>query len=174
MTQINSKEEKKQNMILTTAHHDFHRGMKRYSFFKVANQATSNDLVQDTFTKTWKYLVKGGKVILMKSFLYHILNDLIIDEYRKNKSVSLDSLIENGFEPKSEENEHHMNIFDGKIALNLIKLLPTKYCKVMKMKYAQNLTLSEISLITGQSKNTVAVQIHRGIEMLRILYSHSV
>lgn len=38
------------------------------------------------------------------------------------------------------------------------------------MRFVQDLSLTEISLITGQSKNTVAVQVHRGLKKLRTLY----
>jgi DNA-directed RNA polymerase specialized sigma24 family protein len=58
---------------------------------------------------------------------------------------------------------------DGKRALLLIKKIPLKYRKIMLMRYAEDLTLKEISEINGQSKNTNAVQLHRGKEMIRIL-----
>ena len=148
--------------------------MSSYALFKVRNSAMSKDLVQDTFIKTWKYLVKNGKINLMKPFLYHILNQLIIDEYRKkyrkNKTTSLDALIEKGFEPGFDNSERIINTLDGKAILLLIKHLPTKYEKVVRMRYVQNLSLKEISLITGQSKNAVAVQAYRGLEKLKKLY----
>ena len=40
----------------------------------------------------------------------------------------------------------------------------------MYMRYAENLSLEEMSQITKQSKNTIAVQLHRGVEKFRILY----
>jgi len=40
----------------------------------------------------------------------------------------------------------------------------------MQMKYVQNLSLTEMSLLTGQTKNTIAVQAHRGLEKLKDLY----
>lgn len=40
------------------------------------------------------------------------------------------------------------------------------------MRYAQDLSLKEIALITGQSRNTVAVQAHRGLIKLKILYNN--
>lgn len=169
---MNKKEEKKQNDLLTTAYTDFNKGMNGYSYFKVNNHSLSDDLVQDTFIKTWSYLVRGGKIIMMKSFLYHVLNGLIIDEYRKKKPVSLDVIIENGYEPSDPDAQIKMDMFDGKIAILLMEKLPQKYKGVMKMKYVQGLTLKEMSLLTGQTKNTVAVQIHRGIEMLKALYEH--
>jgi len=143
----------------------------------VRNRAMSEDLVQDTFIKTWGYLVKGGKVVVMKAFLYHILNNLIVDEYRKHKTVSLDVLLEKGFEPKtlhSGSPRRLFNILDGKAALLLIQRLPKKYQTVLRMRYVQDLSLKEISLITGQSKNTVAVQIHRGLERLKVFCDPSV
>jgi len=158
---------------LTAAHHDYERGMNSYAFFKTHNHATGQDLVQNTFTKTWAYLVKGGKVDLMKPFLYHILNQLIIDEYRKRKTSSLDALLEKGFEPSFNHFERIFNFFDGKAVLLLIQYLPTKYEKVMRMRYAQDLSLKEISLITGQSRNAVAVQVHRGLIKLKKLYNRT-
>ena len=153
--------------ILTTAHNDYGKRMNSYAFFKVNSHATGQDLVQDTFVKTWAYLVKGGKIDLMKPFLYHILNQLIIDEYRKHKTSSLDALLEKGFEPSFDNAERTFNVFDGKTALLLIQHLPEKYEKVMRMQYVQNLSLKEISLITGQSRNAVAVQAHRGLVQLK-------
>ncbi|MDO8604031.1 MAG: RNA polymerase sigma factor, partial [bacterium] len=140
-------------------------------FFKLHSDALCADLVQDTFLKTWKYLVKGGKIDLMKAFLYHVLNNLIIDEYRKNKPVSLDALLEDGFEASVDDSERLFNVLDGKAATCFIRHLPKKYQKVVHMRYVKSLSISEMSLITGQSKNTVAVQAHRGLEKLKLLYN---
>ncbi|NTV22716.1 MAG: RNA polymerase sigma factor [Candidatus Yonathbacteria bacterium] len=171
MTDKNQKKEK--GVVLTKAYHDYAKGMRSYSSFKTSDSATGDDLVQDTFIKTWKYLVKGGKINLMRAFLYHVLNQLIIDEYRKHKTASLDELIEKGFEPSITTSERIFDIFDGKIALLLIKELPEKYQRVLRMRYIQDLSLEEISLITKQSKNATAVQIHRGLEKLKKLYNRT-
>src|SRR3989344_5269478 len=168
---IASKKEAQQQKVLTKAHHDFEKSLNLYAFFKIHNHALSEDLVQDTFVKTWAYLVKGGKIDLMKAFLFHVLNNLIVDEYRKHKTVSLDVLLEKGFEPSSDDSGRLHNILDGKAALFLIQRLPKMYQKVMRMRYVQDLSLKEISLITGKSKNTIAVQLHRGLEKLKLLYA---
>lgn len=164
------KQTKKNEGMLTQAYGDYAKGMNSYSFFKVHNQATGEDLVQDTFIKTWKYLIKGGKIDLMKAFLYHILNQLIIDDYRKHKTASLDVLLDKGFDPGADESERTIDIFDGKAAILLIQRLPGKYQKVIRMRYVQELTLKEMSLITGQSRNALAVQVHRGLSKLKVLY----
>ena len=166
------EQDKKQRGILSEAHFDHEKSLNTYAFFKTSNHALGEDLVQDTFMKTWKYLQKGGKIDLMRAFLYHVLNGLIVDEYRKNKTVSLDVILSKGLEPKIDNSKNIFNILDGKTAILFIKLLPPKYEKVIRMKYIQDLSLEEMSLITGQSRKTVAVQIHRGMKKLKVIYSN--
>ena len=162
----------KQQKTLTTAHLDFQKGLNAHAFFKTHDNTVGEDLVQDTFMKTWKYLVKGGKIDVMKAFLYHVLNNLIVDHYRKRKTASLDAMVEAGFEPAVEHyTERLLNVLDGKAALLLIQRLPLTYQKVMRMRYVQDLSIKEISMMTGQTRNTIAVQAHRGLEKLKLLYA---
>jgi RNA polymerase sigma factor (sigma-70 family) len=169
-------EEVKQRAILTLAHHDFQKSLNLHAFFKLNNHGTGEDLVQETFIKTWSYLIKGGKIDIMKSFLYHVLNNLIVDEYRKHKTTSLDVLLEKGYESgddhaSSNRPNNLSDVLDGKSALLLIQRLPVAYQKIMRMRYVQNLSLQEMALVTGQSKNALAVQAHRGLEKLKLLYA---
>jgi len=158
-------------VTMSDAYNDYGKGLNKHSFFKVHSHELGQDLVQDTFLKTMRYLVKGGKIDLMRAFLYHTLNCLIVDEYRKRKTTSLDVLLEKGFEPSAGDTEQLINALDGKTALLLIQRLPFKYQKIMRMRFTQSLSLEEMSLVTGQSKNAMAVQVHRGIEKLRVLYT---
>lgn len=168
-----TRQEQRRDVVLTAAHRDYEKGLNAHAFFKMQNREMGEDLVQETFMKTWKYLVKGGKIEIMKAFLYHVLNHLIVDEYRKRKTVSLDVLLEKGYEPGKDYSERLFNMLDGKAAIILILRLPEKYQKVMRMRYVQDLSLAEMALITGQSKNTIAVQLHRGLEKLKALYNHA-
>lgn len=164
------KEKKAQQAILTLAHYEFEKGLNLHAFFKTHDHQIGEDLVQDTFMKTWTYLARGGKIDMMKAFLYHVLNNLIIDQYRKKKTTSLDVLLEKGFEPSIDDFISLFNILDGKVAILLISKLPKPYRQVIHMRYVKDLTLKEISVLTGKSKNTVAVQIHRGLTKLKVLY----
>ena len=159
--------------ILTTAYTQYMKELKVSAFYKVHDTALSEDLVQDTFMKTWLYLVKGGKIKMMRAFLYHVLNNLVIDEYRKqkNKAISLDEIAEKGYEPGEDESQRLYDFLDGEAALSSIKRIPLKYQQVMRMRYAQGLSLKEMSAISGQSKNTVSVQAYRGLVSLRHLHS---
>jgi RNA polymerase sigma-70 factor (ECF subfamily) len=155
---------------MAEAHGAYEEGLSKRAFYKTNDIEKSQDLVQTNFFKTLLYLQKGGKIHLMRSFLSHILNDLIIDEYRKKSAVSLDVLLENGLELSNDDRERLINIFDGKKVIALIPQLPVKYQEVIRLRYINGLSLKEISLITGQSQNTVAVQIHRALVKLKVLY----
>jgi DNA-directed RNA polymerase specialized sigma24 family protein len=89
---------------------------------------------------------------------------------RTHKPASLDVLIGNGFEPTFDDSKRLFNVADGKVALKMIERLPKKYQTVMRMRYIDQLSLEEMSAITGQSKNTIAVQAHRGLAKLKLLY----
>ncbi len=168
---MTTKQEVMLRSLFSTAHRDHEKGLNSYAFFKTSDHCLGENLVQDTFMKTWVYLVKNGKIDMMKTFLYHVLNNLIIDQYRKHKTSSLDSLVEKGFDPSEEDHKRLFDILDGRAASLFIDKLPVVYQKVVKMRYVQNLSLQEMAIITGQTKNTVAVQAHRGLEKLKSLYN---
>lgn len=106
--------------IFIKAYGDYEKSLLRRSFFKVSDKVLAEDLVQITFLKTWEYLIKTGKIDSMKAFLFHVLNNLIIDEYRKQKPVSLDVLTEAGFQIAVDDSERLFNTIDGKTAVKLI------------------------------------------------------
>ncbi len=162
------------NDEIIVAHLNNKSRLLQRALYKTSNSEISHDLVQSTFLKTLTYLHKGGKINLMHSFLNHVLNDLIIDEYRKKKSISLDLLLENGFEPQFSNIERDINIIDGKGVIVLIPQLTRKYEQVIRLRYLQGLSLKEMALITGQSENTISVQLHRGMVKLRKLYEEQI
>lgn len=159
------------NQVLTKAHLDFSQGLSRYAHLKISNPAVGDDLVQTTFMKTWIYLQKTGKIDLMRAFLYHVLNGLIVDEYRKNKPLSLDLLTEKGLELKAIRSENLFNLIDAKSLIALIEKLPDRYRQAITMRYIKELSLKEMSVITHQSQNAMSVQVHRGLVKLRALSS---
>jgi len=57
----------------------------RHCYFRVYNKELAEDLTQETFIKTWKYIVEGKEVKNIKSFLYRVAVNLIIDNSRKKK-----------------------------------------------------------------------------------------
>ncbi len=142
----------------------------RQCFFKVHDRELAKDILQETFVRTWDYINKGKTILNMRAFLYRTLNNLVIDEYRKKKVVSLDLLDEEGFNPVAEEGISANDRFEGVRAMKLLDELPSPYKEAVYMRYVSGLELSEISEITGESENTVSVHVHRGIKRLKEIF----
>lgn len=142
----------------------------RFAFFKVSDHELAKDLLQETFTKTWTVITKGTEIENIRAFLYRTMTHLVIDSYRKKKTASLDSLIEEGFEPQTEDNlKRQEEIFDGKKIILYIDTLPEEYKDAVFMRYVEELDLSEIAMITGEKPGTIATRVHRGLKKLKEL-----
>lgn len=154
------------------AHKDFADVLFKYAFVRVHHKGLSEDLVQETFLKTWKYVVAGGEISTMKAFLYHVLSGLIIDQYRKQKYVmySLDTLIEDGFDVSSDEHKHIGESIDLKTIKIYIEKLPEKYKTVVSMRFIYSMSIEEISKKLNRTKNSVTVQLHRGLKHIQLFH----
>ena len=160
---------KRQRKILAASYLNYHHKLRRYAISRTSNAELGEDLVQHTYLKAWAYMMKGGEINAMEAFLYNVLKSLIIDEYRKRKTLSLDSMIDNGFDVGEDHTDRLADAIDGEQAVELITRLPNTYKKVVSLRYLNDLSLSEIANITGETKNTVAVKSHRGLAKLKIL-----
>ena len=81
--------------------------------------------------------------------------------------------METGFDPQDTEANRFVDILDGARALDLISTLPLPYRDILNLKFIHNKSIQEISALTHLSNNTVAVQTHRGIAKLKVLYEHT-
>lgn len=140
----------------------------RHCFFKVSNRELALDIVQETFTRTWEYIASGKEVNNVKGFLFKVANNLIIDEYRKKKVVSLETLQEqSGFDAPVQD--HKKTIFNVEVdtVLTHINKLDEKYREVILMRYVNDYSPKEIASILGESENAVSVRINRGIKKVQ-------
>ena len=108
-----------------------------------------------------------------KAFLYRVATNAIIDQYRRHKDLSLDSLAEGGFDP-SDANDHKKMVLsiDGKMALDLLNKIDGDDRDIMLMRYVEGLSVKEIAEVTGQRENTVSVKIHRALKELQDLFEN--
>ena len=172
-TTISQKEYRRLHQLVSTAHRDFNKNLIARARYKLNNPATCEDIVQTTFLKTWMYLLRGGKIETMRAFLHHVLNGLIIDEYRKRSISSLDSLMERGFVPCGEVEDRTYDIMEAQELVALIDKISPKYKKILTMRYLEELSLDEMATSTGHTKNALAVQVHRGLQELKKLHAVS-
>lgn len=149
---------------------------------RISDRERALELTQDAFMRTWDYARKGGEVREMRPFLYQTLRNLIIDEYRKNKTQSLDSMLENSESgameamlPQDDSNtiEAAMERLDAKQALARVNDLPHMYSEVLLLRYVEGLSPKEIGKIVGESENVASVRIHRALKKLKELLEAS-
>ncbi len=145
----------------------------RHASFRVSDSEKARDIVSDAFTKTWDYLVKGNTIDEFRPFLYRTLNRLIIDEYRKKRTESLDHLLdeamvpEGAFEELVAGNRDDMELaLDAQRIPELLAEMPVQYREVVVMRYMDGLMPAEIADILDQSVNNISVRIHRGVTWL--------
>ncbi|PJC56205.1 hypothetical protein CO026_01615 [Candidatus Kaiserbacteria bacterium CG_4_9_14_0_2_um_filter_41_32] len=156
------------------AFEEYSDALFRHATLRISDRERAIDIVHDTFTKVWTYLRSGHEIETYRPFLYKVLNNLIIDEYRKQKESSLDALMERegvdegSFDELSESTvEALAATIDGKQALALVDNLPDVYKEVLILRFVDGLGPREISLLTEESENVISVRIHRGLKMLR-------
>ena len=156
------------------AFEDYSDALFRHASIRVSDREKAIDIVHDTFTKVWSYARAGHQIDSYRSFLYKVLNNLIIDEYRKRKEVSLDALfsvegVDEGSFPELSEStaEALAATIDGRKAFELLAELPDVYREVIIMRFVDELGPREISELIEESENVVSVRIHRGLKLLR-------
>jgi len=141
----------------------------RYCYFQVSDREKAKDLAQDTFLKFWEYVASGKQVEYVKSFLYRIASNTVIDERRKKKTISLEKITENGHDWADEKDEEKQKeiIYEGRQAIETVAKLPEKYRDVLMLRYVDDLSIKEIAKIIDEKENNVSVRINRGLEKLK-------
>lgn len=165
---------KERNRAFTQAFDSYADELFRHAFFHISDRERAVDLVQDTYLRGYTY-AKDVDIENLRAFLYRTLRNLIIDEYRRKKAVSLDAILEEetGDEhvPRQDTDElvAAMDRLDGARALAKMKELPPPYAEVLMMRYVDELTPSEIADRLSLTPNLVSVRIHRALKALKTI-----
>lgn len=140
----------------------------RFLAMKVSSRETAQDLAQETFTRAWDYCRDGGVIREWKPFLFRTAYNLVVDTYRKKRSVSLDAMIEDhDFAIPDPDDVRSINRAEAARVRDAIDLLDETYRDVLILRFTEDLPPKEIARITGLSENVVSVRIHRGVQKLR-------
>lgn len=150
------------------AYDNFADAIFRHCYFRIYDRERALDLMQDTFIKTWGYLARGNEIENLRAFLYRVANNLIIDNARKKKPISLEGMQEEGFQLTAENLENTQARIDAKITLALLARIDKKHRDIIVMRYIDELSPKEIAEITGQTENNVSVRLHRALNVLRL------
>ena len=164
---MDSFEKTKKEQEFMKAYEELAEPIFRHCFFRVSDREKAKDLAQDTFVKTWEYMVSGKDIQNLKTFLYKVASNLIIDYYRKNKDVSLDALTENGFDRESKEGKEIFTDIEFAQVMRVLGTLEKKYQDIIIWRFVDGLTPSEIADVLGVTENLASVRLNRAIKKLK-------
>lgn len=167
-------EEGSQEERFLKAFDEYADALYRHSAIRLADQERAVELVHDAFTKAWGYVRNGHEIETYRPFLYKILNNLIIDEYRRRRTESLDALLaydgvdEGSFEGlKAGSLEELVTSLDAKRVIEAMNVLPDMYRETLVLRFVDGLGPKEIADLIEETENVVSVRLHRGIKMLK-------
>ncbi len=152
---------------LIDAYENYSDAIFRYCYYRSFDKESANDFVQETYSKTWKYIFAGNEVENIRAFLYKIVKNVIIDDLRKKKISSLDYLMEKGFTPGVDTRQKTEDHFVSQEIMEIIKSLSEKYRDVMMLKYINDFSTKEIAFRLHETENSVYIKTSRGIKKVR-------
>lgn len=146
----------------------------RHATVRLSDRERAMELLHDAFTKAWTYVQGGNEIDSYRPFLYKVLNNLIIDEYRKRREESLDALLErDGIDEGTFTDLHEgslesvVDAMDARRAIERISTLPDVYREVLILRFVDGLGPKEIAALVEESENVVSVRLHRGLKILK-------
>ena len=116
-----------------------------------------NDLAQAVFLQAWQRLESLREDRAFGGWLAQITRHCAADHYRRTHST--EPLSEALSVPPVEEESWFL--------LNTIRRLPEAYRETLMLRFVENLTGPEIALLTGLTPDSVRVNLHRGVKLLR-------
>lgn len=164
---MRNKEEKSKELFnsLYEAHAD---AIFRFCFFKTSDREVAKDLTQDVFVKVFKYIIEGKEIENEKAFLYAVAKNIVIDFWRKKKSVHEAELPE-GFMNSVPSQSNTEVLAEYQIFLSLLdKLSPTDR-EVIILRHVEDMSSKDMAELLGERENTILVRISRATEKLRTL-----
>jgi RNA polymerase sigma-70 factor (ECF subfamily) len=143
----------------------------RYCIFRVSDREVVTDLVQDVFAKYWDALFQGKDIGNDKAFIFTISRNLIIDYYRKKKSLSLDHIIEeiddSSFVLSSDSDINSEFTAEARMVLDKMKELEPIHREIIHLRYIEGFKPKDIATILNVTSNVVSVRLVRALEKLR-------
>ncbi len=143
----------------------------RFTFVKVKDAATAEDLTSDIFLKAWQrlhqYQEQSG--VTFGQWLYTVARNTVIDYYRTNKSteISFEDIAETA---SLEGNEAVQEIGELEAALSK---LPADYEKVIRLRFVEQLPIARVAQIMKKKEENIRAITSRALKKLKDVLSSS-
>jgi len=158
--------------------------LQNYAYRMTNNQLDADDLVQETYLRAYRFFSKFEKGTNCKAWLFRIMKNLFINNYRKNQkqpgTVDYDE-IENFYETiKSDrldtndlQEKVYANLLDDDLT-DALNTLQDDFKTVVILCDIEGLSYEEIAEFVQCPIGTVRSRLHRGRKLLQIsLYKYA-
>ena len=160
------------------AFEDYSDELFRHCALRLRDRERALEITQECFLRVLEYAQSGNNIHNVRPFLYRTLRHLIIDEYRRHKTSSLEQMAQDAegsvedYLPQDESNmlERALERYEGERALEMLQELSEPYREALTLRYVNSLSIKEIAEVVGESENAVSVRIHRGLKKLRAMF----
>lgn len=148
----------------------------RFCMIRVSDREQALDITQETFLRLWQNIAQNNEIKNNRAFLFTIAHHLVIDWYRKKKSISFKDMQDrNGDEdensdydpPDKDTTEKSFFGFEGRNLIEKINELSAIYKDPVYLRFVEDLSPGEIGKILGITSNAASVRINRGLAELR-------
>jgi RNA polymerase sigma-70 factor (ECF subfamily) len=138
-----------------------------YANSLVNDKALAEDIVQNVYIKTWEKRKYLNEYFSIKSFLYKSVHNEFIDQYRKNRSVTI--LEKKYIEALDAIVEEDHKVLEKLYLLvqNEIQNLPPKCKNIFLLSKKEGLSNAEISEHLNISSKTVEAHITKAFCLIR-------
>jgi RNA polymerase sigma-70 factor, ECF subfamily len=145
----------------------------RYLLYLTGNR----ELAEDLFQETWiKVLERGSQYDGEHNFstwLFAVARNLSIDQLRRKKTASLDSMAGEDEAPLEIADTTQLTAFEvvaqkelsERVQAGLIAIQP-EYRETVVLRFHEGLSLDEIAQITGAPLGTIKSRLYRGLNAL--------
>jgi RNA polymerase sigma-70 factor (ECF subfamily) len=141
----------------------------RFAFYRVSHKEVAEDITEEVFIRAFTSLSSLDKASSFESWLYQIARNRIIDYYRAKKQLlPLDDL-ENTLEYETNIIDSVNLQFDQKIFLKVLRELPADQQTIIRLKFYEDLSNTEIADMTGKTEGAIRVLQHRALTKLKEL-----
>lgn len=138
----------------------------RYCYWHTDSKEQAEDATQETFLKFVRYIDAYKHRGMLRAFLYRIAKNTCIDLSRKKEDVMMSCDIDEMHSEGVYEEVGFHEIEADENFQKLIHVLSEKQRELIILRYCQELSLKEISEVTGEKLRTVQSGIRQALKKL--------
>ncbi len=135
--------------------------------------AEAEETLQEAFMKAWQNLKEFDESLKFSSWIYRIVHNITITEWKKKQSKGkdqkqeLDEELFKNLPAKLDLTKKINQKFNQKNIKEILKLIPEKYQEVLILKFLEEKDYKEISDILKKPSGTIATLINRAKKSFR-------